>query len=244
MLVRSVLLCIAVAIPTVVQDKVTRETFSSSGATREYYLYVPPARDQAAEAPLLILLHGSGRDGKTLVDPWKDLAKKEGIILAGPNATNRQEWELRKDGPYFIADLVDAIRVGHRIDLRRIYLFGHSAGAIQGLMLGLLESEYFAAVAVHAGALPPTSFDLIGMADRKIPFAIWVGTNDSFFPVRDVEATKAVMEAKGLTVALKTITNHTHNYYQRSGEINEEAWAFLKDRKLERNPKFKEYDMR
>ena len=111
-------------------------------------------------------------------------------------------------------------------------------------MLGLLESEYFAAVAVHAGALPPTSFDLIGMADRKIPFAIWVGTNDSFFPVRDVEATKAVMEAKGLTVALKTITNHTHNYYQRSGEINEEAWVFLKDRKLERNPKFKEYDMR
>ena len=34
-----------------------------------------------------------------------------------------------------------------------MYLFGHSAGAGQALYLSLLESEYFAATAVHAGAL-------------------------------------------------------------------------------------------
>jgi poly(3-hydroxybutyrate) depolymerase len=243
MLLRSALMCIALAFPVVVQDKVTRETLSSSGATREYYLYAPhPAA--AVEAPLLVLLHGSGRDGRSLVDPWKNLAKKEGIVLAAPDSTDRSGWDLRKDGPYFIADLVDAIRIRQKIDLKRIYLFGHSAGAIQSLMLGLLESEYFAAVAIHAGALPSTSFDLIDMADRKIPFAIWVGTNDSFFPVPAVEATKAAMEANGFRVALKTIRNHTHNYYQRSGEINEEAWAFLKQHRLERNPKFKDYDLR
>jgi hypothetical protein len=109
-------------------------------------------------------------------------------------------------------------------------------------MLGLLESEYFAAVAIHAGALPSTSFDVIEMADRKIPFAIWVGTNDSFFPIPAVEATKAAMEAKGLSVALTKITNHTHNYYQRSGEINAEAWKFLQAHRLAQNPKYKEYD--
>jgi poly(3-hydroxybutyrate) depolymerase len=238
------LLLVLLAGPAVGQDKVTRETLSSGGTARDYFFYAPPAQDAQAEAPLLVLLHGSGRDGKSLVDPWKDLAKKEGIVLAGPNATDRAGWDLRKDGPYFVADLVDAVRSNHRIDLKRIYVFGHSAGAIQGLMLGLLESEYFAAVAIHAGALPSTSFDLIDMADRKIPFAIWVGTNDSFFPVPAVEATKAAMEAKGLSVALKTIRNHTHNYYQRSGEINAEAWAFLKEQKLAQNPKFKEYDLR
>ena len=241
---RSIVLLAILVIPTAVQDNVTRETMTSEGKTREYFLYAPPTLDPATEAPLLILLHGSGRDGKTLVDPWKSLAKKERIILAGPNATERAEWNLKKDGPYFIADLVDVIRSHHKVDLKRVYLFGHSAGAIQSLMLGLLESEYFAAVAVHAGALPPSSFDLIGMADRKIPFAIWVGTNDSFFPVPAVEATKAAMEAQGLPVALKTIKNHTHNYYQRSGEINDEAWAFLKEHKLAQNPKFKEYDLK
>jgi poly(3-hydroxybutyrate) depolymerase len=243
MVVRSLLLVVVLAVPVIVQDKVTREALSSGGKAREYFFYAPPLNAEA-EAPLLVLLHGSGRDGRSLVDPWKNLAKREGIVLAGPNSTERGEWDLRKDGPYFIADLVDAVRTAHKIDLRRIYLFGHSAGAIQGLMLGLLESEYFAAVAIHAGALPATSFDLIDMADRKIPFAIWVGTNDSFFPVPAVEATRAAMEAKGHGVALKTIKNHTHNYYQRSGEVNEEAWAFLKQHTLAQKPKFKEYDLK
>ena len=32
---------------------------------------------------LLVLLHGSGRDGRSLLDQWQSLAKKEGIILLG-----------------------------------------------------------------------------------------------------------------------------------------------------------------
>ena len=54
-------------------------------------------------------------------------------------------------------------------------------------------------------------------------FAICVGSNDSFFPAPAVEATRGALEAKGHSVALKTIKNHRHNYYQRSGEVNEEA---------------------
>jgi poly(3-hydroxybutyrate) depolymerase len=233
---------VLIAAPIAAQDKITRETLTSGGAQRHYFKYVPQTPD--AEAPLLVLLHGSGRDGKSLADPWKELAKKEAIILAAPDSTNRQEWHLKHDGPYFIADLVDAVRSQHKVDLKRIYLFGHSAGAIQSLMLGLLESEYFAAVAVHAGALPASSYDLIAMADRKIPFGIWVGTNDNLFPLRAVEATRDAFEQQGLTVLFRPINNHTHNYYQRSGDINAEAWAFLKEHRLAQNPKFKEYDLK
>ena len=242
-MLRSLLLLVAIAAPIVADDRITRETMTSGGVTRHYFKYVPETLPEG-EAPLLVLLHGSGRDGKSLADPWKDLAKKSGIILAAPDSTNSQEWHLKHDGPYFIADLVDAVRSSHEIDLKRIYLFGHSAGAIQALMLGLLESEYFAAVAVHAGALPASSEDLIDMHDRKIPFAIWVGTNDKLFPMAAVDATKAAMEKKGLTVLLRPMKNHTHNYYQRSGEVNEEAWAFLKQHRLSQNPKFKEYDLK
>lgn len=243
---RCALLVLALLVPTTAaaQDKVTRETMTSGGKTRDYFLYVPSTLTPDAEAPLLMLLHGSGRDGKSLVDPWKDLAKKEGIILVGPNSTDRAQWDMRQDGPYFIADLVDVVRSRHKVDLKRLYLFGHSAGAIQGLMLGLLESEYFAAIAVHAGALPKTSFDIIDMHDRKIPFGIWVGTNDNLFPIAAVEATKVAMEQKGLSVLFKPIKNHTHNYYQRSGDVNAEAWAFLKEHRLTQNPRFKEYELK
>lgn len=241
MVVRALVLLLAFAVPASA-EKVTRETFQSGGKSRTYSLFVPDSVKADVDAPLLILLHGSG--GRDLVEFWRDTAKKEGVILVGPHSTDKTMWELRNDGPYFIADLVDAVRSTRKIDLRRLYLFGHSAGAIQGLMLGLLESEYFAAVAVHAGALPQTSFDLIDMADRKIPLGIWVGTNDNLFPMSAVEATKNAMDAKGLSVHLRPIQNHTHNYYQRSGEVNAEAWAFLSKHRLSADPKFKEYDLK
>ena len=56
----------------------------------------------------------------------------------------------------------------------------HSAGAVQALYLSLLESEYFAATAVHAGALDLGAGQFMDRAQRKIPIAIFVGTNDQF----------------------------------------------------------------
>ena len=245
MVVRSVLLLlIMLAAPAAAADKVTREAFQSGGKTRLYFLYVPETLAPDTQAPLLVLLHGSGQDGRSLLDPWKALAKREGLILAAPNSTDKAEWHLKKDGPDFIADLIDVIRSSHPVDLRRLYLFGHSAGALQALLLGLLESEYFAAVGVHAGALSKDTWPMIDLAERKIPLGIWVGDADPLFPREAVRMTQAALEAKGLPVRVRTIDNHTHNYYQRSDGVNAEVWAFLKVHRLDHNPKFKEYDIK
>jgi len=243
MVVRCALLLVMFAWPVHAAEKVTRETMTSAGKTREYFLFVPESvKDRPA--PLLVLLHGSGRDGKSLIDPWQRLAEREGIILASPNSADRAGWDLKQDGPYFIADLVNAVRSSHTVDPRRLYIFGHSAGAIQGLMLGLVESEYFAAVAVHAGALEQSAWSMIDLADRKIPLAIWVGTDDRLFPLSAVEATRTALEQKGIPVLLRTIKNHTHDYYKRADDVNREAWEFLKQHALTRDPRFKEYDLK
>src|SRR3954467_7370046 len=63
-------------------DKATKETFGSGGRTRTYYLLVPESAKKSGSPPLIVLLHGSGRDGKSLLDPWTPLAKKEGIVIA------------------------------------------------------------------------------------------------------------------------------------------------------------------
>jgi poly(3-hydroxybutyrate) depolymerase len=64
-------------------DKMTKETFGSGGRTRTYYLLVPEAAKKAGSPPLVVLLHGSGRDGKSLVEKWEPLAKKEGTSSFG-----------------------------------------------------------------------------------------------------------------------------------------------------------------
>src|SRR6266498_4271353 len=135
-------------------EKTVKATMISDGASRTYYLFVPD-RAKDKPSPLIILLHGSGRDGKILVDHWESLAKKEGIILAGPDATVREGWNMGRDSPLLLRDIVDDVKAKYSVDPKRVYLFGHSAGAIHALKLGVLESEYFAAVAVHAGAFEP-----------------------------------------------------------------------------------------
>jgi len=55
--------------------KPEKQTLTSQGTARTYYTFVP--EKLAAPAPLLLLLHGSGRDGISQIDEWKPLAEKE-----------------------------------------------------------------------------------------------------------------------------------------------------------------------
>jgi poly(3-hydroxybutyrate) depolymerase len=227
--------------PLAAEAKVQKLTFGSGGATRTYYLFVPE-KAAGGSAPLLLLLHGSGRNGKTLIDPWMALAKSQGIVLVAPDSSNPSGWRIPEDGPDFLHDLVELVRLTHDVvDDRRIYVFGHSAGATQGLIMGLLESEYFAAVGVHAGVLPAQMGQMIDRAPRKIPMAIWVGTDDPLFPVTAVRQTRGALNAAGFDTKLTEIKGHTHNYYGRSDSINKEVWAFLKEQKLAAEPKFQPY---
>ena len=193
---------------TVAKDDITKELITSGGKARAYYLYAPPT--VKAPAPLIIMLHGSNRTGVTLVEKWKDFAKKEGIIIAGPDATDLRGWSWPQDGPDFLRDLVEELKSKYPVNPRRVYLFGHSAGAIFALQMSLMESQYFAATAIHAGALPQDSMDLPDLAKRKIPISIQVGDSDEFFPVKIVRATSEALKAKGFTVDLIEIPNHDH----------------------------------
>jgi predicted esterase len=230
------------AAPARAEDKVVRETVESRGAKRTYYLFAPASAK--ARAPLVVLLHGSGRDGLSLVEKWKDLAAREGVLLAGPDSSDPKGWRIPEDGPEFIRDLVEALKQKHPVDPRRVYLFGHSAGAVFALGLSMVESEYFAATAVHAGSWRSQSdFSVMRYATRKTPLAIFVGDRDQFFSVDSVRATEAALKSNGFgAVEVTVIKGHTHWYYDAASDINRDAWAFLRRHELGAEPKYKAYD--
>lgn len=238
----SAMVAFLLAMPLVAASPITRETLSSGGRERVYYLFIPQRPAGAtAPMPLVITLHGSGHDGRILVEHWQRLAGKEGIVVAGPDSTNPQEWRYPIDGPELLRDVVNDVAKKATIDPRRIYLFGHSAGAMFGLQIALLESEYFAALAAHAGNLRPSDYDLIKLARRKVPIWIVVGTNDAFFPLSDVRATRDELQKNGLPVELWEMPRHTHDYYGSSRQINDRAWQFLSKTTLDRDPRYVEY---
>jgi len=235
----TLLLCIFVP-ECFARDDITKELITSNGKARAYYLYVPSTLKPNTPAPLIIALHGSGRTGITLVEKWKDLAKKEGIILAGPDASDLRGWGAPQDGPDYLRDLVEELKTKYLVNPRRVYLFGHSAGASFALRISLLESEYFAATAVHAGAL--NAMELIELAKRKIPISIQVGDSDQSFPLKTVRSTRDALKESGFTVDLIEIPNHDHWYYDGAAKFNLTAWEFLKKYELDAEPKYQKYN--
>ena len=236
----AALVCVSLAAHARGDEKVSKETIESGGRKRTYYLFAPASLKPSA--PLVVLLHGSGRNGLTLVERWKDLAAREGFLLAGPDARNSQGWRTPDDGPDFIRDLVEALRAKYKLDPRRVYLFGHSAGAVFAMNLAMMQSEYFAAAAVHAGAWRDEGeFGVLEQAKRKTSLAIIVGDRDAYFPVSAVRATEAALKGRGHEVEVKVIKGHDHWYYDRAPEFNRDAWDFLKSRALDADPRYAEH---
>jgi poly(3-hydroxybutyrate) depolymerase len=219
--------------------KPEKQTIASQGAERTYYTFVP--EKLAAPAPLLLLLHGSGRDGMSQMDEWKGLAEKEGIILAAPDSANSREWSMNTDGPEFLHDVVEAVRSKHSVDGTRLYIFGHSAGAVFALYMGVMESRYFAAAGVHAGAMGEDFYPYLDLAKRKIPITIWVGTEDPYFKLPMVKATQAELNKHGFDARVVEMKAHDHNYYAVSKELNPKIWEFLRNSKLNEEASWQVY---
>jgi dienelactone hydrolase len=229
---------VALLLATTACADATRETV----AAHTVYFYVPKALPADKPAPLLLLFHGSRRDGMTQINEWWKLADKEGIVLAAPNATDAEHWSIPEDGPDLLRELVKAAEKRHRIDPRRIYAFGHSAGG--GFMLNMapLESGYLAAVAVHAGQFRNVaSSGTLPFAERKIPIFIVIGTRDQLLSVESVRQTREGFAGAGFPIETREIEGHDHNYYRVSGEINDMAWTFLSPKHLDADPHFREY---
>src|SRR5918996_4899345 len=235
----AIALLLAAVSSALAKDDITKELITFKGKERAYYLYVPST--VKGPAPLIVMLHGSGRTGVTLVEKWKDYAKKEGIIIAGPDATNLRGWGSPQDGPDYLRDLVEELKSKYPINPRRVYLFGHSAGASFSLHMGLMESQYFAAVAIHAGALTKRDYDVIELAKRKIPISMQIGDSDPLVPLEIVRATRDALKEAGFTVDLIEIENHDHWYYDKASKFNQTAWDFLKKHELEGEPRFQKY---
>jgi poly(3-hydroxybutyrate) depolymerase len=240
MKIRALLVLLICVSSTLAKDDITKELIKSNGKERAYYLYVPST--VKGPAPLIVMLHGSNRTGVTLVEKWKDYAKKENIIIVGPDATNLRGWGSPQDGPEYLHELVEELKSKYPINPRRVYLFGHSAGASFSLHMGLMESQYFAAVAIHAGALRRDDLQLIELAKRKIPISMQIGDSDQLVPLQIVRATRDALKEAGFTVDLIEIANHDHWYYDKAPKFNQTAWEFLKKYELDADPKYQKYN--
>jgi poly(3-hydroxybutyrate) depolymerase len=219
----------------------TKQTLSFEGQDRTFYLYVPDGGQGAM--PMVVLLHGSGGTGAFMISRWQDIAAREHIVLLAPDSLHPDiGWNLRNDGPDYIHAAILAAAAGHPIDFHRLYLFGQSGGAVYALNLAMLESEYFAAAAYHAGGWrKPAEYHFADYAKRKIPVASYAGDKDEYFSVQSEQQTQHILTQHGIPAELHFLPGGLHAYSDVPKDFHDTVWTFLKANVMADLPKYTPY---
>ena len=221
-------------------ETIVKGAIAYGGHERTFYLQAP---GDTAPAPLVVLLHGSGGNGLFMAQQWHQEAETRRIILLAPDSLHPEDgWDLHADGPGYIHALVATIAASHPVDFKRLYVFGQSGGAVYTLTLAMLESEYFAAAAFHAGGWRrPAEYKAMDAATRKIPIAMWVGDQDEYFSGAAVRNTQHVLSEAGFPAEIHLLDGRRHSYLDVPPDFHDQVWTFLSAHALDGAPRYAAY---
>jgi poly(hydroxyalkanoate) depolymerase family esterase len=140
-------------------------TVKNNFGTRSYKLWIPAAYTGKNARPLVLMLHGCTQtaDDFAAGTQFNALADRDNFLVvyaeqtAEANPLKCWNWydaaqQTRGQGePSLLAEVVNQIRAGYKVDARRIYVAGVSAGGAMAVILGATYPDIFAAIGVHSG---------------------------------------------------------------------------------------------
>jgi len=200
----------------------TVRTVSCEGTSYRYLLFAPKF---SRHKPALLLLHGAGGHAHDLVLPWRSFAETHDLVLIAPEIPRERAFE--DVAPAVFRCIVEDARKVASLDPKRLYVLGNSMGGYLAYDAAMFDSEYFAAVAVHAAAIDPDFDGIVAKATRKIPIAIFIGDRDPLVPIASVRRTRDLLRRAGFPIEYEEIEGHDHQYELAADRINHEAWSFF-----------------
>ncbi len=143
---------------------VSSGTLEHGGIDRSYRLYVPGAVSGEQPAALVVGLHGGLGSGEQFASNtgFETLAESEGFIAVFPDGVGRtwnggrccgQAARQGIDDVGFLAALIEKLAAELPMDRGRVYMTGHSNGAIMAWRFACERADLVAAVAPVAGSL-------------------------------------------------------------------------------------------
>ena len=190
-----------------------------------YRMYVPAGYDGSRPFPLIVALHGLGGTEDSFFENYEKafppLAEQHGYIVAAPlgyRVDGSYGWGLgnapadpatRRLQERSEADVMEVLRIvrqQYRIDNSRIYLAGHSMGAIGTWKIAPKYPDIWAAIATFSGSGQPETLARI----KHIPEFVVHGDNDPTVNVQGSRAMVAKAKELGIVVTYIEVPGGNH----------------------------------
>jgi poly(3-hydroxybutyrate) depolymerase len=190
-----------------------------------YRMYVPTTYSSTKAFPLIIALHGLGGTESSFFDGYDKqfpvLAEKHGYIVAAPlgyRVDGGYGWGLgnppadpvaRRDQDFSEQDVMRVLELAkkqYNIDESRIYLTGHSLGAIGTWKIGPKYPNIWAAMAPFSGSGAPDTLAVV----KHIPEFVVHGDDDRTVNVRGSRVMVAKMKELGIDVTYVEVPGGSH----------------------------------
>jgi poly(3-hydroxybutyrate) depolymerase len=189
-----------------------------------YRVFVPKSYTGTKPFPLIIALHGLGQTEDSMPDRYSKripaLAEERGYIVASPlgfrvdgfygsgiaASPDPRERRSRELSEKDVMQVLNRMRADYQIDDSRIYLMGHSMGAIGTWAIAAKYPDIWAALAPFAGMGAPVTVERI----RHIPQFVVHGDADPTVPVGASRAMVEAMNKLGVRVTYIEVPGGNH----------------------------------
>ena len=172
------------------------------------FLMVPRALDPTRVYPLVIVLHGAGRQDELLFKGLQGEPDRRDALFLIPRSY-QMTWDMIAGGNdadlRFIAYCMRWIYQRYRIDPTRQALLGYSDGASYALALGLSNPRLFSAVMAWAAGFLAIDANNLRPDDPKPRLFVEYGDRDPLFPYEQVALPlRAALEKIGYPLVFRT----------------------------------------